>query len=247
MSAGRHPGKRRRQTMARWGRRDAADPLPRRQASGGVCAPVRALPPWPDGPGKDRVRRGGTPRRPQPPPFVLHGPAGPRRVGRRPSVALGSRASPTPARSMAAAPPNWSVENGSTTIGTPQVSASVTLLLPPWVIARSARRRSVTCGRKPRANQWPGSSPSTAGSAEPMANATRTSRGRRAATTRASTSSRAERKLPKLTYTTGRGSSASSHSATSWCHALVRGQPNRGRHGVAGGWSGRRGAARPGS
>ena len=60
---------------------------------------------------------------------------------------FGSSAAPSPAASIAAAPANWSVENGNTTIGTPAVSASVTLLLPPWVTSTAVRCSRATCGR----------------------------------------------------------------------------------------------------
>jgi len=91
-------------------------------------------------------------------------------------AAFGSSATPIPAFCTAAAPANWSVENGNNTIGTPLVSASVTLLLPPWVIATAARRKSSTCGRNSRTSQCAGNSPTTERSADPMASATRTSR-----------------------------------------------------------------------
>jgi hypothetical protein len=65
------------------------------------------------------------------------------------------------------------------------------------------------------ASQCDGRSPSTARSAEPMASATRTCIRRRAAATRACTSARIDRKLPKLTYTTGMSDGVHSQAAMS--------------------------------
>ena len=45
------------------------------------------------------------------------------------------------------APANWSVENGQTSSGTPAQRASVTVLFPPWQIARSHERSTSGCGR----------------------------------------------------------------------------------------------------
>ena len=200
----------------------------RGRAQGLRCAPVRALPPWPDGPGKDRVRRGGTPRRPPPPPFVLHGPRW--AAARRSSTvaALGSRARPTPALSMAAAPANWSVENGSTSIGTPQLSASVTLLLPPWVTARCRSAQQRTCGRYSRPASPPAARRAPAGRRTRWPTPPAHRGGRRAATTVASTSPRTDRKLPKLTYTTGRSIGGVQPRGRRRRSAARRGRRNRG-------------------
>ena len=118
----------------------------------------------------------------------------------RPTVAsFGASATPSRADSRAAAPANWSVEKGSTSSGTPAPSASVTELLPPWVTAAVAESSIRTCGRWDRTSQSSGSGPSAAGGVEPVAIAARTPAERSASETLRSTSSRTERKLPKLT------------------------------------------------
>ena len=70
------------------------------------------------------------------------------------AAALGSNASPRPARLMSSAPANWSVENGQTSSGTPAQRASVTVLFPPWLITRSHERSTSGCGStRRRANR----------------------------------------------------------------------------------------------
>ncbi len=130
-------------------------------------------------------------------------------------LVFGSSATPTRCRSMAAAPSNWSVAKGITSSGTPCARASVTLLLPPWLTSRSAARSSATWGRLGRISQSAGTGPSASRGVAPMAMATRTRSCFSTAATRTSTSSRADRKVPKDTTTRGRPSPCASQAATS--------------------------------
>ena len=81
----------------------------------------------------------------------------------------------------------------------PAPSASVTELLPPWVTASRCARSSRTCGRKSRTSQPSGIGPRARPGSAPVAIAARIPSSASASATRRSTSSRTERKLPKLT------------------------------------------------
>lgn len=101
------------------------------------------------------------------------------------------------------------------------MSASVTLLLPPCDTPSTACRSSVTCGSTARTSHDAGIGPSSAGGVDPDASATRTSSPRSASAMTASTSPRTDRKLPRLTYTTG-VSDAASQASTSASGASER-------------------------
>ena len=81
------------------------------------------------------------------------------------SLSLAANASPTPARRRSSAATNWSEDIGPASTGSPWLSASMTVLLPPWQTTASQAARTATCGRLGATCQCSGIGPSRAGSA----------------------------------------------------------------------------------